>query len=311
MTAPPLIVGNADDVHAAAVMDALRIRSVEPVVVDVATLESVPYSMSGGALKLSDGNGREISVALEPPTRGWIRRLAPPGWRSPVELDTEEAAARGAWATLIAAIAGARYVDWLTPLERLFIRNNKLLQTHAAERLGITTPATVVTSEPGLIPPELGERLLVKPLGAAHYTDAEGVDWVVWAQTVQRGSELLERLAGAPFILQQAVEAERHLRVVTVEDRCWVCELPAEGLPIDWRRHDPAHESFVAVSEPAVSRDAVRLANELAVGYSSQDWVVTGDTAYFLDLNPGGQWIFLPDEVAAEVTGAIASWLIG
>jgi hypothetical protein len=31
----------------------------------------------------------------------------------------------------------------------------------------------------------------------------------------------------------------------------------------------------------------------------------------FIDLNPGGQWLFLPTDIAAEVTGALASWLTG
>jgi hypothetical protein len=48
------------------------------------------------------------------------------------------------------------------------------------------------------------------------------------------------------------------------------------------------------------------------LGYSSQDWVIapTG-AALFLDLNPAGQWLFLPADVAEAATTAIARWLIG
>lgn len=45
------------------------------------------------------------------------------------------------------------------------------------------------------------------------------------------------------------------------------------------------------------------------VGYSSQDWVETGAGKYFLDLNPSGQWLFLPAPVSVEVTNALAAWL--
>jgi hypothetical protein len=52
------------------------------------------------------------------------------------------------------------------------------------------------------------------------------------------------------------------------------------------------------------------LSAALGVGYSSQDWIEDVDGAhYFLDLNPGGQWLFLP--FADEVTAAIADWLGG
>ena len=53
----------------------------------------------------------------------------------------------------------------------------------------------------------------------------------------------------------------------------------------------------------------MQLADALKVGYSSQDWVVGEGQPYFLDLNPGGQWLFLPDPTSADVTEAIAAWL--
>jgi hypothetical protein len=110
--------------------------------------------------------------------------------------------------------------------------------------------------------------------------------------------------------VQEALDADRHLRIVTVGGRSWECELPATDLPVDWRRDSTAHESFVRCAEPEVGRDAIRLAQAMGVGYSSQDWIVADGVAYFVDLNPAGQWLFLPDEVASEVTCAIGTWLM-
>jgi hypothetical protein len=46
------------------------------------------------------------------------------------------------------------------------------------------------------------------------------------------------------------------------------------------------------------------------VGYSSQDWIVTATgVSHFIDLNPAGQWLFLPNPGAREITDAIAEWL--
>jgi hypothetical protein len=40
--------------------------------------------------------------------------------------------------------------------------------------------------------------------------------------------------------------------------------------------------------------------------------VINADgAALFLDLNPAGQWRFLPHDVAEEATLTIARWLIG
>ena len=82
-------------------------------------------------------------------------------------------------------------------------------------------------------------------------------------------------------------------------------------MPVDWRHSDEAHSSFVVASEPGVARDALRIAGALHAGFSSQDWIDTGEGAVFLDLNPAGQWLFLPQEVSEPATEALASWLVG
>jgi hypothetical protein len=109
--------------------------------------------------------------------------------------------------------------------------------------------------------------------------------------------------------VQSRLTAERHLRAVTVKDQCWVCELAAGDLPVDWRRDEAAHDAFVAADERGVERDALRLAGAFGVGYSSQDWIVSDGVAHFIDLNPAGQWLFLPEPVASGTTSAIAQWL--
>jgi glutathione synthase/RimK-type ligase-like ATP-grasp enzyme len=286
----------------------MRNQGVQPVLVDVVTLETTPYVLCDGILTLHSPNG-DVRVPLRSPTRGWIRRLAPPMWRAGVTLGTEDAAIRGAWSALITAVAGSADVAWLTPLERLFLRENKLLQVATARRLGIPTPPTAVCSRRDLLPTALGDELVVKPLGRGHYTDAAGTERVVWTTELDRSSELLDRLAGAPFIVQKRLHAERHLRAVTVTDRCWVCELSAGALAVDWRREEAAHHAFVLASNPEVERDAVRMAEAVGVGYSSQDWIVSDGVPHLIDLNPAGQWLFLPEDAASAVTAGIAAWL--
>ncbi len=283
---------------------------MDPFFVDCALLESTDFALSSDVLTLHGASGNR-QIRLSSATRGWIRRLAPPDWRRSVMSGSREAAIRGAWTSLVAALAGAFDVTWLTPLGRLFLRENKLLQARAANALGIATPSTAVVSQRALIPAELGDRLVVKPLGSATFTDAEGTERVVWARELGRDSPALDSIGGAPFLVQRLLQADRHLRAVTVNEQAWVCELEADSMPTDWRRDERAHESFMTTSEPAVERDAIRLATALGVGYSSQDWIVSKGVPYFLDLNPAGQWLFLPDDVGSAVTNAIASWLTG
>jgi hypothetical protein len=207
-------------------------------------------------------------------------------------------------------IAGHCGITCLSEIERLLTADNKLVQLRAAAALGISIPASAVTSDRASIPPELGDLFVAKPLGPGQFDDEHGETRVVFTKELSRVSRELGALGGAPFLLQELVNADEHLRVVTVADRFWVCSLDASGVPLDWRREDRAHTAFVVrENHQDVGNQALALARRLGVGFSSQDWIVAGDRRFFLDLNPGGQWRFLPEPVASQITSAIARWL--
>lgn len=208
------------------------------------------------------------------------------------------------------ALATHEGVEWLTPLDRLVLADNKILQGRAARGIGLQVPPTVVCSRPGDVPAELGERLVIKPLGTAQF--ASGSEQrVVFAQAVDRPELEHMPLAGAPFLVQSLIPALEHLRVVTVRDRCWIASLDAEGLPLDWRAADHAHGAFIPKENGSVEAHALRLAARLGLGFSSQDWILAESGAWLLDVNPGGQWLFLPAPIAEDVSLAIADWLAG
>lgn len=239
-----------------------------------------------------------------------MRRLSAPGWRAGTTGGSRDAAVRAAHVALVVALASHPLVDWLTPYPRLFATENKLRQAAHARRLGIRTPRTAVVSDRHEIPVELGDPIVAKPLGPGQFIRGDGDARVVWAAELARDDPRLAALAGAPFLLQERLRARRHLRIVTCGARAWSCALDADEVSLDWRRDDDAHDSFVPNRNPVVESQALALARDLGLGYSSQDWIDDGtDTAAFIDLNPAGQWLFLPAPVCAEVSEAIAAHL--
>lgn len=298
-----LIIGNEADPHAAAVAAEC---DCPVVVIDAKTLASVRFVLVDGAFEFESDTLR----ATVSGGRGWVRRIAPAGWEDGVILGSHEAAVKTAWLSLMASLARVSRVDWLTAPEVLGPAEDKMLQYSVARALGLPVPEAMVTSEPERAGTELGLPFVVKPLGPGHYVD-EGVPKVVFATAVWSVSDLGPAFAGAPFIAQRLIKATSHLRVVTVRDQVWINAAPAPEDQLDWRMVPAAHRGFVPVSAPtAVAIGARRLAEALGCGYSSQDWLVDGHGQHwFLDLNPGGQWLFLADAVSSEVTRAIAAWL--
>jgi hypothetical protein len=304
-----LIVGSRSDEHVAAVLEALA-GCIEPLVVDATTLEDRGYVFEGPThLSVGVGNARQ---ALDlSGARGWVRRLAVPGWRAGVRLGSGEAAVRASWLALTVALASHPEVDWLTPYTCLVATENKLRQAVHAKRLGIEVPHTAVVSRRSDIPMELGDWLVAKPLGPGHFVQDDGDARVVWTEQLHRDDPRLDALSGAPFLLQELVHAHRHLRVVTCGRRAWTCVLEADRLPVDWRRSVTAHHDFSPARDAEIEAQALVLAAEHGLGYSSQDWIDTGSRRVFIDLNPAGQWLFLPDPVRTEVSEAVADHLSG
>lgn len=73
------------------------------------------------------------------------------------------------------------------------------------------------------------------------------------------------------------------------------------------------HHGFTQTPAPrAVEELALKAARSVGAGYSAQDWVEGPDGSWWLlDLNPAGQWLFLPKDVSEPVTAAIAQFLDG
>ena len=297
-----VLIGALDDPHFSAV--ASRVR--DPFVIDVVALQA-------GSLALSvDGplcRDREGWVRVQGLRRGWIRRLAPPGWLLGTEAHTRRSSEQAAWLAMLVSFIRTSNVDWLTDIDRLLVAENKLLLTGTARAAHVPSPEAVVACSPGAAAEVLGtNRLVAKPIGPSSFLSNGDFSTIPTTDVSGLVGAVLEP---EPFLYQRRVEAVRHLRVVTVGSQAWCFgRWVIEGEPVDWRYLDAAHTDFRWMPSAETEGHAVALASELNIGYSSQDWIDDGDTTWVVDINPGGQWLFLGQR-SHEITMAVAAWLGG
>ena len=301
-----LVLGDPEDAHVAAVCERL-IRP--PIVVDVASLASMRFCLRDGRLELDDG-ANSCTLSVDEPVRGWLRRVAPQNWQTGVVPESRAFAEMSSWLALVTAVVRDDFAHWLTELDASVRADNKLVVQQAARKTGVRMPWTVVTNDPGQIPADLDDSVVAKPLGPGHFLEPDGA-YSVFATAVPVRTLNADALSPAPFLIQEHLHAARHRRVVTVAGRVWSGVLDASGLPLDWRSEPAAHDSFRVDEPPSeVATGAAAIARQLDLGYSSQDWVeTTAGEHVLLDVNPAGQWLFLPTEITDAVTGAIANWL--
>lgn len=306
MTPPRgIIIGSRDDVH---VQRVLELATVDHLVVDAHSLSLSAIAVDMDSITIGDGAWRVSSEG--PPARGWVRRIAPEQWQDGVVAGSRKSAEQSAWLSLVGAIGRSPLVHWLTSVDHGLIAENKHYQLVVAKERGVPVPNTIVTNSSDRVGKYLPGDRVVKALGRAHYMDGDD-SRVVFSQQISDAS-LAELDADVPLIFQQRLQARSHFRVVVVQDRVWTCELLADGLPLDWRAEISAHDRFAEVrTPPQVQSWAIAVCRALQLGYASQDWILTEEGPTLVDVNPGGQWLFLPEPVRTEVAAAIVGWLEG
>ena len=298
-----LLVGSRIDPHIAAVAEILGSRVF---VADIETLQLGGFQFSPRTMRLSNDDS---AIALESGVSGWIRRLSPLDWEVGTQIGSLDAATKSSWLALLASALRNPSVRWLSSLDSINAAENKLTQYTLADLNGLQVPQTVVTNDTKLVE-QLPYTMIAKTLGPGHYKNDSNSWLTVFTDSFdQTSSEHLQLLDGPPFILQEHIVARTHLRVVTVLDQAWTFSLDATNLPIDWREDERAHDDWLWCRDPQLELDALKIAEVHGLGYSSQDWIESDSGRYFVDLNPSGQWLFLPERKSSEVTEAIAAWL--
>lgn len=275
---------------------------------DVGTDSYISISESGCAIEVEG-----VQIELGDPRRGWLRRFHRADWGIGVETGSVEALELGTWHTAYSWMIDSAFVDWVTAPNALRRAESKLVQWAEARALGIRYPRTLVTTNHHAVAAAFSDEVVIKPLGTGQYI-LDGEVKTVYVEPMKPDDVRLHALSLAPFIVQECLKATRHLRVVTVGDRVWVAALDVRlGDPADWRQVSANHSNFRVIGDasPEVLSGALSIALRLGLGYSSQDWIQTrdGDT-YLVDVNPAGQWLFLPEIVGYAIADAIADQLL-
>jgi len=108
-----------------------------------------------------------------------------------------------------------------------------------------------------------------------------------------------------PAIYQQAIEGDRHLRIVALPERTFVFSIKSGEL--DWRiNRNVEIESVDADTELAKKTAALLEGLDLTMGVI--DAKVSGDDLFFLEVNPQGQFLFLEALTGVGLAQAYADY---
>lgn len=298
-----LVVGHAEDEHADAVQLTLTARGFVRII--RCSREDLPAQ---SFVWTPTGDRRLADFVLKAGWSGlWRRPSSPrvsdylPAYREFVSDESVDA---------FDGMLESAGIRWLTSPWMMRRAELKLVQLQTAAFLGLPTPRTVVTNDAATAINFAREckEVVVKPV---RYGLLRTDDRPRLAYTTEVGEAELASLEGPPVILQERLNADVHLRIVTVGDSVFTGQVRADE--VDWRATLENHGRFEPaprdIHESAASL-ALSLTQALGLGFSAQDWIVTLDRGpVFLEANPNGQWLFLDPLWDGAITTAIAERL--
>lgn len=307
------------DVTAALEARGARVVRFDTDAIPTAAGLSLGYGGRGGAVLRA---GRE-EIDLESVSAVWLRSLREGASLPEMDPDHRRAGVEAA-ETVLTGLLSKLGCFQLDPRERVRRADNKPVQLQAAEALGLSIPATLISNDPEAVRAFARSCRggIITKMVVPHYALARGDEEFDCFYTTALTPEALEDLNGlqlCPMIFQEQVEKALELRVTVVGRRVFTAAIDSqavEEMRVDWRR-EPARLSSVLrpyVLPAAVEEKLLLLLDHFGLSFGGIDLILTPDGRYvFLEVNPLGSFSWMEHALwdrSFPISAAVADLLL-
>ncbi|MFA6064171.1 MAG: hypothetical protein WC736_16395 [Gallionella sp.] len=209
---------------------------------------------------------------------------------------------------------------WLSDFPKTLRAEYKFNQLDACQILGIRFPETLVTNSPKRIRAfcERQGKVAVKPINVYTWEESDGGQLMSYTNTLttdQMSRISDEELLMCPAIYQEYVDKKLELRVVCVGSEVFTCAIENPNTEcIDFRLYqtDGSLKKYYFETPDTVRLAILQLCDFFGLQLASSDFCIDySGNIYFLDLNPGGAFLFVEacSEGKNRIVAKIASLL--
>ncbi|GAA1189672.1 ATP-grasp ribosomal peptide maturase [Streptomyces rhizosphaericus] len=231
--------------------------------------------------------------------------------------DMSEQDARWAQAEAQAGFGGLLYALpalWVNHPNRNALAAFPPVALAAAARSGLSVPRTLITNDPAearefaaALPRQVAAY---KALGTTHPSDHDGRPQALWTTQV-RPDEINDSVRRTAHQFQEWVDKAYEVRLTAVGHQLFAAEIYAgsDASRLDFRAdYDSLTYKPCEVPE-RIARGVRMLTLMFGLQYVALDFLVNPQGRWYLiDVNPNGQWGFIPD-LRAPITRALADLL--
>jgi glutathione synthase/RimK-type ligase-like ATP-grasp enzyme len=249
----------------------------------------------------------------------WYRRYFA-GGQLPLELnDNREVCVHESRRTLYGTIASLDCFH-MDPLVQVRKTDHKELQLKRALSHGLLIPRTIFSNDPDEVKSfyeNEGGQIVTKMQSSFAVYDG-GEEQVVFTTKVQE-SQLaeLDNLCYCPMIFQEFLPKKLDIRCTVVGDQMFTAAIDSQQsslTEVDWRRDGASTlDDWFPYDLPEDTQAALlKVVSDFGLNYAAADFVLTrDDRLVFLEINAGGEWLWMTTHVGLPVDRAIAEILAG
>lgn len=267
------------------------------------------------SLNFTDAAGKTFDLSCVKAV--WYRSEANP--RLPHHLDKQvrEAAVRETRDFLACVYGWLEGVPWLDPIPNMERAEQKFLQLSVASACKFVVPPTVITNDAACVKQfasRHGGPLVAKMLSPVSITRGSNELSVFTSDQQPEDLEELDGLRFSPMVFQVKVPRRFEVRITVVGREFFAVRVDPTGDyrdQTDYRKCPNLPEICKPFAlPPDEMRKVSRLMDQLDLRYGAIDLVVTPSNEFvFLEINPCGDWSWLPEQTQDEVACAIAKTL--
>lgn len=301
------VVSTHDDLHAQFIVTLINKRydaSASLVETDrlAAAAPKFRADENGVSLRLDDVFGNTIDVSNIDTV--WWRRLASAQAESALRSEHRKLADvsfRSIVDALPAMIAGSRFVSKPAATRSA---SNKLCQLVTAAKVFDYLPATTICNDLNSVAQHYRRVAdnIVKPVENA-------MAQIVFTETRDLSSFSNDSVSQCPIILQQQIDAARHLRVNVFGDRVFAFSIESSNL--DWRSNLNVCDIGEIILDEHLFAQCKKLLMALDLRMGIFDFIESPDgKIFFIEVNPQGQFLFLQPFTKTDLAVEFCDFLV-
>jgi glutathione synthase/RimK-type ligase-like ATP-grasp enzyme len=203
---------------------------------------------------------------------------------------------------------------WINPRNSNFNPNDKVIQLFLAKQLGFHIPPTLISTDPIKTSDFLEWN--VKSIYKVLTWFSEYPNKLIFTSRVDSKKVIdnADSIKVCPGIFQREIEKSFEFRVTTVGKKIFSVMIDSQTLErtkLDWRRNR-FEVPYSIYNLPNKIENLINKMNiKLGLHFAAYDFIVTpNDEVYFLEVNPGGQWLWIENQTNLQISKALAEYML-